>query len=98
MKYRSLGCVVMVSLLSGCIANVANLCDQLNPGRYGKNDVTPYGGVWVQQQTITPLVSPPAPPPFPGGPPPPVVPPPAQFPGSGPVQLQPPLPPPPPKI
>jgi hypothetical protein len=98
MKYRCWGCAVLAGLLSGCLSNVANICDEIRPGKYRKNEVTPYGGVWVQQQTITPLVNPPPAPPFPGGP---VVPPPAVFPGGGPnFQLQPPppIPPPPPKM
>jgi hypothetical protein len=93
--------LLLLCVLSGCSTHpLVDVCDFLKPGRLGPNAVQPYGGVGVPQGAIIPVapnisVGPPAVLPGGGG----VVPPPAPLPGNVPpggLQLQPPLPPPPP--
>jgi hypothetical protein len=92
--------LVLVGFLSGCSTHpVVDILDYFKPGKLGPNKVQPYGGVGVPQGAIVPVapsitVGPPAVVPGVG-----VVPPPAPLPGNvppGDLQLQPPLPPPPP--
>ena len=95
---RKYGLCVLFCWLIGCSTHpITDVCDYFKPGKLGKNEVTPYGGVGVQQGQFLPQnpaigIGGPAPAPFPGGG---FVPPPAPLPGNRPppgVQVQPPQP------
>jgi hypothetical protein len=84
------GWSVLLCLLAGCSTHpCADISDFFHPGKMYPNEVNPpYGGVWVQQHTIMPLT-----PTLPA-----IVPPPMPMPAGTPsFQLQPPMPPTPPK-
>jgi hypothetical protein len=94
---RRHGWSLLLCVLAGCsTAPIANTLDFFCPGKMYPNTVTPYGGVAIPQGPILP----PAPGltigvPMPPGPVPAPVPIPGNIPPGG-IQLQPPLPPPPP--
>jgi hypothetical protein len=98
---------LLIGVCTGCSTHpLVDFCDLVQPGKMGPNKVTPYGGVGIPQGAIVPATGPIDPPPFPGAvisgpiPAPPgggIIPGPAPLPGNPGFQLQPPLPPDPPR-
>jgi hypothetical protein len=84
-------CILLALTLSGCSTHpLADVLDNFQPGRFGKNEVQPYGGVCIPQGPVLPPSNLPVIVPGPiSGPPAGVIPPPVPLPSAIPVPTPP---------